>query len=220
MFMTKAVLDLRALLLGGGRPPQDAYDAHRALWTLFDDRADRKRDFLYRALDSAGFLVVSRREPVDRTGAWRLSVKPYEPRFRAGERVYFALRANPVRKTRDASGRQVRHDVVQDERARLRAGGEDAGSLPPRAALAQEAGAAWLLARQDALGLDIAPGTLLMEGYAVHEFRRKGRRVRFAALDLKGFAAVRDPERLLAALMNGVGPSKGFGCGLLTVMRG
>ncbi|MGE4504413.1 MAG: type I-E CRISPR-associated protein Cas6/Cse3/CasE [Desulfovibrionaceae bacterium] len=218
MFMTKATLNARALLLGGWRVPDDDYAVHQALWLLFGDHADRKRDFLYRAIGPASFLVVSRREPEDATGAWTLDIKPYEPRLRAGERLHFALRANAVRKTRDAEGRQVRHDVVQDERERLRAAG--GAQLPPRAVLAQEAGARWLLARQQSLGLLLEPGSLSAHGYEVRDFRRRGKRVRFGVLDLKGMATVGDVDCLLGALMNGVGPSKGFGCGLLTVMRG
>ena len=221
MYMTKATLNPHKLLLRGGSLPTNVYDSHKALWMLFGDRPDRTRDFVYRETDPLRFLVVSEREPVNHDDAWDLEVKAYNPRIRAGERLHFVLRANAVRKTRDAAGRQKRYDVIQDERIRLRKQGASAKDMPPRAVLAQAAGSRWLLARQQGLGLEIEPQSLMVEGHAMHEFRRKGQGVvRFAALDFRGFALVRDAERLNAALVRGVGPSKGFGCGLLTVMRG
>lgn len=221
MYMTKATLDAHELVLRGGRLPESAYDSHKALWTLFGDKPDRTRDFVYRETGPLCFLVVSRREPEDRDGLWNLQIKPYEPRLRAGERLFFSLRANAVRKTRDAEGRQVRYDVVQDQRRRLKDQGVADGDMPSRAVLAQEAGNRWLMARQETLGLEIEPQSLMVEGYTPHRFRRKGaRQVCFATLDFKGFATVQTPDSLLAALAGGVGPSKGFGCGLLTVMRG
>jgi len=213
MFMSRLTLKRPEAVRRG------VYDAHRALWRLFADAPDRRRDFLFRELDDLTFLAVSHREPRDTDGIWRLELKPYEPRLAAGDRLHFSLRANAVRKTRDEEGRQVRHDVVQDVRTKFEAQGREP---PPRLALAQEAGRDWLLSRADALGLQIEAGTVLAESYRAEALGKPaaaGRRATLACMDLRGFGVVKDPERLRQALFDGVGPAKAFGCGLLLVRR-
>jgi len=198
------------------------YDMHKALWELFADDPDRKRDFLYRDLGDGSFLTVSAREPVDSRGVWHVETKEYDPSLSAGERLHFSLRANAVRKTRAKDGKQVRHDVVQDLRKQLEAGGMPPDDLPPRLALAQQAGLDWLEARQESLGLELAEGTVFVERYQAEPLLKGGRRrgkATVASIDLRGFATVSNPEHLRKALFQGVGPAKSFGYGLLLVRR-
>ncbi len=195
---------------------KDIYDAHQALWDLFSDRSDRERDFLFREIDSVTYLTVSAREPVDRQGVWRMSIKPYAPKLAAGDRLYVSLRANAVIKRKGPDGRQIRFDVVQDARKPYK----DRGENPPsRAALAQREGAKWLLARQEAMGLCFEDQSLVVERYVVYNYWRGGRKVTLGALDFAGFAEVSDPNKARDKLLAGVGPAKGFGCGLLLARR-
>ena len=126
----------------------DIYDAHQAVWRLFGDGPERKRDFLFRELDALTYLALSAREPVDRDGIWDMAIKPYAPKLAAGDRLYVSLRANAVVKRQGTDGKQDRFDVVQDARKRYEKRGE---MPPPRASLAQECGSKWLLARQAAM---------------------------------------------------------------------
>ncbi|MOA57566.1 CRISPR associated protein [compost metagenome] len=57
------------------------------------------------------------------------------------------------------------------------------------------------------------------EGYCQQRLKRKGNCIEFSTLDYQGMAQVADPERLGKALLEGVGHSRGFGCGLLLVKR-
>jgi CRISPR system Cascade subunit CasE len=97
--------------------------------------------------------------------------------------------------------------------------------MPTRAEIAQEAGTRWLLARQQALGLSIEPAAILVEGCKVERFVKRATRdtrsgvVSLGIMDLQGTAEVKDPQLLLQALFQGVGPAKGFGCGLLLIRR-
>lgn len=195
---------------------KNVYDAHQALWELFADRPDRKRDFLFREIDAENYLAVSAREPVDRKGVWRLAVKPYAPKLAEGDRLYVSLRANAVVKRQREDGGQDRFDVVQDARKRCQADGVEP---PPRAVLAQECGGKWLLARQAELGLCFEDLSLVVESYAKRQYWRDGRKVTLGTLDFAGFAQVCDPDKALDALFTGVGPAKGLGCGLLLVRR-
>lgn len=195
---------------------QNVYDAHQALWRLFADGPDRQRDFLFREIDAVTFLAVSAREPKDADGVWTMAVKPYAPRLAAGDRLYLSLRANAVVKRKGPDGKQDRFDVVQDARRRFLA---ENAEPPPRAALAQECGVKWLLARQEGMGLCFEEPSLVVESAVQRRFWRGGQQAKISTLDFAGFAAVADPELALRALLHGVGPAKGFGCGLVLARR-
>jgi CRISPR system Cascade subunit CasE len=208
------------------RPP-DAYALHQAVWGLFADDPDRRRDFLFRREEDAPgllFLVVSRRPPQDDTGRWRIEAKEYAPKLAKGDRLHFRLRANPVRTGKNANDKQARFDVVMDAKTALRRQGVPREKWPSQAALAYEAGSRWLSARGERLGFTPDPARLRVEGYrqlAFDKGRDGGRqRVSIATLDFEGLLTVTDPERLTRTLFEGVGPGKSFGCGLLLVRRG
>ncbi|EHJ47322.1 CRISPR-associated protein, Cse3 family [Solidesulfovibrio carbinoliphilus subsp. oakridgensis] len=210
MFLTKLKLRSKEAIF------KNVYDAHQALWELFADRPDRKRDFLFREIDAENYLALSAREPVDHKGVWRMAVKPYAPKLAAGDRLYVSLRANAVVKRKGADGKQDRFDVVQDARKPYKERGEEP---PPRAWLAQEYGTRWLLKRQDDLGLCFEDSSLVVESYALRRYWRDGHEVKFGTLDFAGFAEVCDADKALDALRNGIGPAKGFGCGLVLARR-
>ena len=210
MFLSKLILRSKRAIY------KNVYDAHQALWELFGDRPDRERDFLFREIDPVTYLALSVREPVDRFGVWRMAVKPYTPQLAVGDRLYVSLRANAVVKRKGPDGKQDRFDVVQDARKRYQSEGAEP---PPRAALAQQEGTKWLLARQEALGLSFEDQRLVVESYMVRRYWRDGREARFGTLDFAGFAAVCDADKALGALLKGVGPAKGFGCGLVLARR-
>ena len=48
---------------------------------------------------------------------------------------------------------------------------------------------------------------------------RRARPLRAGVLDLEGLLEIRDPERFLAALAQGFGRAKAFGCGLMLIRR-
>lgn len=205
MYFSRLRLDPRAAVR------RSVYDAHQALWRLFSDSPQRRRDFLYREIDPWTFVVVSARPPGQTEGLWGVEIKSYAPRLAVGDRLFVSLRANAVIKRGKA-----RHDVVQQARTDYLSRGEEP---PPRAELAQSAGRDWLVARQEAMGLAFQAESIVADGYAPHRFRSHGQKVSISTLDLSGFARVTDPGNALAALTHGVGPAKGFGCGLLLARR-
>lgn len=197
------------------------YDVHQELWRVFSDKPERERDFVYREMEPGSFLAVSARPPQPNASLWSVQVKEYDPKLRQGERLHFSLRANPVRKTRDAKRRQVRHDVVQDLFKRLEAAGQTRKDAPGRFELACQAVAEWLAQREKGLGLAVEENGLVVEAYDRHVFQKPkgGRPVVVSVLDVRGFGTVTEPDALRAALFGGVGPAKAFGCGLLLVRR-
>lgn len=190
------------------------YRDHALIWKLFPGDG-MKRDFLFRRLeDERSFYVVSARAPQSDSGLFHIQSKAYSPKLEAGETVRFDLRANPTISLRQADGRSRRHDVLMHVKH---------GATPEQReelALAREtAGRDWLLARAERWGMAIQPESLLQNGYRQHRLRRKGHNIEYSSLDYQGLAQVTDAERLRLALLEGVGHSKGFGCGLLLVRR-
>lgn len=57
------------------------------------------------------------------------------------------------------------------------------------------------------------------EGYRWHALSKKGRTAGFSSVDFDGEIEVSDPDLLTKALFSGIGPAKGFGCGLMMVKR-
>jgi len=193
----------------------DSYGEHQRLWSLFSDRPDRQRDFLYRRETGRWptYLVVSAREPGG-TAAWRVETKPYRPRLVSGQRLRFVLRANPVIRSRDDDGRQHRHDVVM----RAKRAARENGTPPGEEELLREAAVPWLAQRGPRHGFDVNEREVVVDSYHQHQIpRRGGRSIRFSTVDYEGILTVGDPERLLRSLGEGIGPSKAFGCGLLLV---
>lgn len=194
------------------------YRLHQAIWELFADDPDRRRDFLYR-LDREGgrprVFSLSERAPRTTGNTWRVECKELRPVLHAGERLRFSLRANPV-VTRSGA----RHDVVMEEKRRLRERGVPRDEWPSQAELAQEAAAAWLVRRAPKHGFAIDPEAVRVDAYDIHEFRKPGGgEVRFATCDFEGLLTVTEVNVFLTALRNGIGPAKGFGCGLMLVRR-
>jgi len=198
----------------------DGYQIHKLVWNLFADQPDQPRDFLYRHESVSGwptFYTVSEREPQDPSGMWDVIPKEYRPKLERGQRLGFTLCANPIRSRRDADGRQHRHDVIMDTKRVQKERGE-AIVLPD---IVQEHGSQWLVERAEANGFSVQQEHLRVDGYRQHKFfKGKGRHpISFSSVDINGMLTVTDPEFVSKCLLTGIGPAKGFGCGLMLVRR-
>jgi len=200
------------------------YQAHHMVWDLFTDGPDRERDFLYRVEDIGGLptiYAVGRREPVNRGGMWTIETKSYDPILSRGQRLAFVLRANPVRTKCDEKGKHHRHDVVMEAKTLLKQQGRPREEWPPEPEIVGQAGFAWLATRGEANGFTVAEGNVRADGYTQRRFRkRKGRHdISLSTIDYTGILTVADPEKFKATLYTGIGPAKGFGCGMMMVRR-
>ncbi|MFI3272479.1 MAG: type I-E CRISPR-associated protein Cas6/Cse3/CasE [Pseudomonadota bacterium] len=196
------------------------YDIHQALWKVYSDYDDRKRDFIYRQIGPSSFLTVSHREPHSLQYIASLHTKEYTPVLQEGQKVHFALRFNPVVKRRDTNGKQVRIDIVQDERKRRLCEGVLQADLPQRTEIAMDVAPKWLSSHIPSLDIDAS--SLVVEAYRLEKFRKKkgDSLLTIASMDVQGTAFVRDVATLEKALYNGVGCAKGFGLGLLLLRKG
>jgi len=201
------------------------YQIHSMVWDLFADPEHQDRDFLYRVDTVNGRPViysVSHRSPVYMGNLWSVETKEYHPVLFNGQRLSFALRANPIR-TRstdsDENGKRIqkRHDVVMDAKWALRQGGST-NSIRV-ADLVQNEGFRWLHDKGTKHGFEVESHQVIAGSYRQHSFYQgtKNRLVSLSTIDFNGVLEVTDTNLFRNALMNGIGPAKGFGCGMMMV---
>ncbi len=205
---------------------EDGYGEHQAIWRLFSSPDKTNRDFLFRKEFERSwplFYTVSRTAPFDNDGVWTVETKPYEPRVGAGERFAFSLTANPVvtRWIGDDTKRHARHDVVMDAKRELDANNVPKADRPTTPEIVQAAGLKWLASRAERCGFAVEKGHVRVDGYRQHWFRKRGkkREIRLSTVDFNGILTVTESEAFTKTLFEGVGPAKGFGCGLLLIRR-
>ncbi|CBL44346.1 CRISPR-associated protein, CT1974 [gamma proteobacterium HdN1] len=192
----------------------EPYRDHALIWKLFPGDG-AKRDFVFRRLDDErSYYVVSARPPQPDSSLFQIQSKPYAPILEKGEWLRFELRANPTVSLRREGGRARRHDVLMNAKRGIPLDQKDR-----MASVLEEAGRNWLVERAETLGMVVREESLMQDGYRQHRLTRKGNSIQFSTLDYQGVAQVAEPDRLRCALLDGVGHSKGFGCGLLLVKR-
>ncbi|MGQ0841638.1 type I-E CRISPR-associated protein Cas6/Cse3/CasE [Actinokineospora sp.] len=195
---------MHAAVLNGFPADRRAADEHgRVLWRV-DQRGHQT--LLY---------VVSPNEPdlthlVEAAGwpstqGW--ATKPYAPlldTLTVGDNWAFRLTANPVRNQRksDDAARSQRYGHVT---------------------VAHQTG--WLLDRAAQHGFSVPDGVhkepdLTVQGRRTWRFSRQGKTVTLATAVFEGRLEVTEPATLRRALTQGIGPAKGYGCGLLTLAQG
>lgn len=215
----------------------DAYEDHRLLWQFFPAPPGLARDFVFRRMEDAGghgaaqFYAVSQRPPEAPHPAWIVESKPFEPELQAGQELAFEIRINPVQ-SRKREGGARRDDVVMHAKHQFaqRAGFDAWRAIPqderpPLYELVHEAVSNWFCGDESNEGIAARngfaanPAQLRVNGYRQHRMRRKQTDIQISTVDISGLLAVRDPERFVAALHNGIGKAKAFGCGLMLVRR-
>lgn len=195
---------------------RDPHTLHKAVWNLFADHPDRRRDFLYRLDSERGRPVLwtlSERPPRDPEAIWRGESRRLEPVLHAGDRVELAARVNP---TICRAGK--RHDVVMDAKRRIGWGEMTPAERPSQGAVVQEALEEWTSRRGAVHGFRLR--RLCAEGYRVMRFEKpSGRPVQLGVVDLLATVEVIEPRQFLDLWRRGLGPAKGFGCGLVLLRR-
>jgi CRISPR system Cascade subunit CasE len=185
------------------------YAIHQWLWELFPGL--ERRNFLYRQESRQGqlcFYLLSERSPEQQHPFFDVETKPFMPLLRAGQRLGFALRVNPVI---CRSGK--RHDLLMETKRRLKE------SVDPREMWEHQAEAArkWLERQGEHSGFQLVQAEV--DNYRQHRLTRlaDSRPVQFSSVDYQGTLIVNEPERFLARIVAGWGKSRAFGCGLMLI---
>ena len=215
----------------------DPYGQHQAIWKLFDlprQEKKEKAEFLFRFdIDKKNklpvFYVLSCKQPPrDREGLWEIVSKEYKPDIKGGDRLDFKLRVNPVvtRKPTEPDPnpkKRKRHDVVMEAKTRLKNDDVPRESWPHINEIIHKAGIEWLWKRGIENGFVFSDEDehkeVRAEGYQLYQFYKNRVRVRFSSLDFTGTLTVTEPDLFKKVLYDGLGPAKGFGCGLMLIKR-
>lgn len=194
---------------------------HHLVWSLFGDRQG-KRCFLYRMTGptvASPVLIASDEMPKDRHDLWVIDPKPLRilETLAAGDRIQWSLRVNATVKSRVGTGkdRSSSHCIV--DRAKRE------GSPGTSAQLASKVVPPWLEGKLAAAGLEAPASAMVVQGYDKRRFGRspdaRGSTIVLAMTDVVGTGVVRDVGALHAAMLEGVGGGRAYGCGLLLVRR-
>lgn len=191
--------------------------SRRLVWTLFADRADRRRDFLWREDDARRFYVLSTRPPEDRHQIFNVETKPFEPALTPGDRLVFSLRANAtIGRPRGDARAGKRDDVVMAALKPI----PKADRAEARKEIIQHEGLVWLRRQGVAAGFDFDDGGVTVDGYEPLTIRGNGRSaVRLSVIEFDGMLTVREPDIFLAKVARGFGRGKAFGLGLMLLRR-
>jgi CRISPR system Cascade subunit CasE len=192
--------------------------SRRLVWTLFADRADRRRDFLWREDYAGRFYVLSSRPPQDNHQLFTVETKAFEPALSTGDRLVFSLRANATvtRPRGDSKRAGKRDDIVMAALKAIPSGGR----AEARKELIRREGLAWLRRQSLAAGFDFTDRDVEIDAYRPLTIRGDGKNaLRLSFIELDGRLTVRDPGLFVSKVASGFGRGRAFGLGLMLIRR-
>ena len=241
----EALASIAPMLVGGSKS-RTAAAGHRIVWMLFQKTPDAGHEpnwrqsedgFLWREEAAGRYMILSRREPADEHALFELQSKSFEPALRAGDRLGFALRANPVVSTKAAlanrdggskpdQARQrgkrvdvVMHALNQVQPTRWQDGHAVSGRALERDTIATAAVTDWLTKQGARHGFAVAKPPTVSNYAQVAVERTRGRPAGISVADISGEIEVTDPATFVTRLPLGFGSAKAFGCGLMLIRR-
>ncbi|ANY05850.1 type I-E CRISPR-associated protein Cas6/Cse3/CasE [Pseudonocardia sp. HH130630-07] len=170
----------------------------RVLWRLDPGAHDAVLYIVSTAKPDLTHLVEQIGRP---TYGWQTrDYGPFLERLAPGDRWSFRVLANPVRNTRPEGGGR----------------GKRVGHITA----AQQGD--WFACQAERHGIEIpqthiGSNDVVVRDRRVQRFDRRGRTVTLSTAVFEGSLVVRDADALRSALTGGIGPGKGYGCGLLTL---
>ncbi len=191
---------------------KNPYQLHQALWRLFPNRDELQRDFLFRLEQqqkSVGFhiLMQSQIKPqMQENTPQIMTQRNYDLALQPSQRLRFRLRANPIKTIKDSSkGTVTKKGKVFTKTVRV-------------PLLQEEQQQAWLERKfEDFAQLE----ALLIQSEPIIYFRKskEQRSGKIQSVLFDGVCSITDANALKQAMVEGIGPAKAFGCGLLSVAR-
>lgn len=222
MYLSKASLALDSGMQGRSRLPDlTEYGIHQELWKLFPNTPSGSRPFLFRKEDSPvlpNFLILSSDLPNAKGSSWSIQSKEFNPKLRKGDKLGFALRANPIISRHSKDGKSHRHDVIMH--AKLLEQQKGQGNSNPLE-MERRSALEWLKTRSIPHGFSFRNSDVNVFGYRrlIVQKPRVRSEIKLSVIEFEGSLEVSEPESFLRSLQSGIGPGKGFGCGLMLVRR-
>lgn len=215
MYFSRVTLKLNRLPYVMQQKMQNSglYAIHQWLWQLFPNQ--NKRCFLFRE-ERIGkgyqYYLLSEIAPLTNHELFLVETKPYKPKLTVGMKLIFSLRANPV-----VFKNGKRSDVMMNAKYLAKQQGLD-NEIKIRQ---NEAAINWLIKQSESRGFSLSTtdGQQLdctVINYTQEQFIKKStlKPITYSSVDYQGVLTVTDIDLFLNTIYQGVGKSKGFGCGL------
>ena len=215
MYFSRVTLKLNQLPYVMQQKMQNSgpYAIHQWLWQLFPNQ--EKRCFLFRE-ERIGkgyqYYLLSEIAPLTNHELFLVETKPYQPKLTVGMKLIFSLRANPV-----VFKNGKRSDVMMNAKYLAKQQGLD-NEIKIRQ---NEAAINWLIKQSESRGFSLSTtdGQQLdctVINYTQEQFIKKSnfKPITYSSVDYQGVLTVTDVDLFLNTIYQGVGKSKGFGCGL------
>ena len=215
MYFSRVTLKLNRLPYVMQQKMQNSgpYAIHQWLWQLFPNQ--EKRCFLFRE-ERIGkgyqYYLLSEIAPLTNHELFLVETKPYQPKLTVGMKLIFSLRANPV-----VFKNGKRSDVMMNAKYLAKQQGLD-NEIKIRQ---NEAAINWLIKQSESRGFSLSTtdGQQLdctVIKYTQEQFIKKSnfKPITYSSVDYQGVLTVTDVDLFLNTIYQGVGKSKGFGCGL------
>ena len=195
------------------------YAIHQWLWQLFPNQ--EKRTFLFRE-ERIGkgyqYYLLSEVAPLSNHQLFLIETKPYQPKLTAGMKFFFSLRANPV-----VFKNGKRSDVLMNAKYPIRKQGLkiETNEIKLRQ---NQAAINWLIKQSETRGFSLSitndqQVNCAVISYVQQQFIKKSdlKPIIYSSVDYQGVLTVTDAELFLNTIYQGIGKSKGFGCGLFLI---
>ena len=195
------------------------YAIHQWLWQLFPNQ--EKRTFLFRE-ERIGkgyqYYLLSEVAPLSNHQFFLIETKPYQPKLTTGMRLFFSLRANPV-----VFKNGKRSDVLMNAKYPIRK--QELKIETNEIKLRQsQAAINWLIKQSETRGFSLSTTNdqqvnCAVISYVQQQFIKKSdhKPIIYSSVDYQGVLTVTDAELFLNTIYQGIGKSKGFGCGLFLI---
>lgn len=191
-----------------GEACRNPYEIHRALWRMFPEAVNAGRNFLFRVEKSgrqqAELLMQSMLQPVSQSpNAGLLATRDYPLELPVGQRVRFLLIANPVKTINDEKGRKNTKGEVKKCRVPL---------------IDESEQRLWMERKLD---VSARLEALIIANHSPFYFRKSKANMagKIQPVSFQGILQIENPTILKEMIVNGIGPAKSFGCGLLSLAK-
>ena len=221
MYFSRVTLKLNRLPYVMQQKMQNSglYAIHQWLWQLFPNQ--EKRCFLFRE-ERIGkgyqYYLLSEIAPLASHELFLVETKPYQPKLTIGMKLIFSLRANPV-----VFKNGKRSDVMMNAKYLAKQQGLDTNEIKIRQ---NEAAINWLIKQSETRGfslstIDDQQLNCTVINYIQQQFIKKSnlKPISYSSVDYQGLLTVTNTELFLNTIYQGIGKSKGFGCGLFLIKR-
>ena len=193
-----------------GKFMRNPYLIHKALWSLFDNSPDQKRDYLFRVekrqYSNGAVLLQSEREPALRgdDSIALIASKPFSPVFNVDMHLRFYAVCNPVKTIIDENGRKNAKGEVKKCRVPL---------------VREKEQISWFTNKlQAGAKVENIEAQKLPPLYFRKEKETRSGKIQPVAF--RGAIKIGNPDSFFNIFRSGVGPAKAFGCGLLSLAKG